>query len=56
MATKEAVNLRERVLAMTDPDPLTLFDNVYPNGSPLLDQQREWFAGYLSSFAPEGGH
>ncbi|HEX6967592.1 MAG TPA: pyruvate dehydrogenase (acetyl-transferring) E1 component subunit alpha [Micromonosporaceae bacterium] len=49
-ARREAVHLRERVLAMPDPEPLTLFDNVYPNGSPLLDEQREQFSRYLASF------
>jgi pyruvate dehydrogenase E1 component alpha subunit len=53
-AAKQAVELRERVLAMPDPQPTTLFDNVYPNGSPLLDEQREQFAAYLAGF--EGGH
>jgi pyruvate dehydrogenase E1 component alpha subunit len=49
-AKREAVHLRERVLDMPDPDPMTIFDNVYPNGSPELDQQREQFARYLASF------
>lgn len=52
-ARSQAVDLRERVLSMPDPEPLKLFDNVYPNGSPLLDDQREQFARYLASF--EGG-
>ena len=50
-ARVEAVHLRERVLAMLDPQPLSLFDHVYPHGSPTVDQERERFAGYLSSFA-----
>lgn len=49
-ARAAAQQLRERVLAMPDPSPLTLFDHVYPNGSPELDAQREQFAGYLASF------
>jgi pyruvate dehydrogenase E1 component alpha subunit len=49
-AQAEALDLRERVLAMPDPEPLRLFDNVYPNGSPLVDSQREQFASYLASF------
>jgi len=49
-ATREATDLRERVLTMPDPQPLLLFDHVYPHGSPLLDVQREQFAQYLSSF------
>jgi pyruvate dehydrogenase E1 component alpha subunit len=53
-AAREAVSLRERVLSMPDPDPLTMFDHVYPHGSPELDVQRDKFAAYMSSF--EGGH
>ncbi|MFG1949794.1 pyruvate dehydrogenase (acetyl-transferring) E1 component subunit alpha [Micromonospora sp. NPDC048830] len=49
-ARAESVDLRERVLAMPDPEPLTLFDHVYPNGSPELDRQREQFGTYLASF------
>jgi 2-oxoisovalerate dehydrogenase E1 component alpha subunit len=50
-ARETAVNLRERVLSMPDPSPLTIFDHVYPNGSPLLDEQRAEFAQYMDSFA-----
>jgi pyruvate dehydrogenase E1 component alpha subunit len=53
-AARQAVELRERVLSMPDPHPLEIFDNVYPGGSPLLDQQRETYAKYLASF--NGGH
>jgi 2-oxoisovalerate dehydrogenase E1 component alpha subunit len=49
-ARKLALHLRERVLAMPDPQPVSLFDNVYPNGSPLVDEQRRQFAGYQASF------
>jgi pyruvate dehydrogenase E1 component alpha subunit len=50
-ARSEALHLRERVLTMEDPEPLTLFDHVYPNGSPLVDEDRAHFAEYLSTFA-----
>ena len=53
-AAEQAGRLRERVLAMPDPRPLKLFDHVYPNGSPLLDEERAAFAVYLDSF--EEGH
>ncbi|MEV0720488.1 pyruvate dehydrogenase (acetyl-transferring) E1 component subunit alpha [Asanoa sp. NPDC050611] len=49
-AKRESLHLRERVLEMPDPSPLTLFDNVYPNGSPLVDAERERFGEYLASF------
>ncbi|MEV6925468.1 pyruvate dehydrogenase (acetyl-transferring) E1 component subunit alpha [Dactylosporangium sp. NPDC051485] len=49
-----AVDLRERVLNMPNPDPMTLFDHVYPHGSPELAQQKEQFAKYLASFEGSG--
>jgi pyruvate dehydrogenase E1 component alpha subunit len=49
-ARAQALHLRERVLDMPDPQPLTLFDHVYSEGSPLLDEQREQFSAYLASF------
>jgi 2-oxoisovalerate dehydrogenase E1 component alpha subunit len=52
-AAREAVHLRERVLTMPDPDPMTVFDHVYPNGSPEVDREREQYAEYLASFAGE---
>jgi pyruvate dehydrogenase E1 component alpha subunit len=44
---------------MPDPHPLEMFEHVYPGGSPEVDEQREEFARYLSSFegsAAGGGH
>jgi 2-oxoisovalerate dehydrogenase E1 component alpha subunit len=55
-AAREAVSLRERVLSMPDPEPLEMFDHVYPGGSPDLDEQRASYAHYLESFASAGGH
>jgi pyruvate dehydrogenase E1 component alpha subunit len=55
-AAREAVSLRERVLAMPDPQPLEMFDHVYPGGSPEVDQQRAEFGRYLESFAGAEGH
>jgi pyruvate dehydrogenase E1 component alpha subunit len=52
-ATQQATHLRERVLSLPDPKPTQMFDHVYPNGSPLLDEQREEFSRYLDSFAGE---
>jgi pyruvate dehydrogenase E1 component alpha subunit len=55
-AARQSVALRERVLAMPDPPPLEMFDNVYAGGSPDVDEQRATFARYLAAFVPEGGH
>jgi pyruvate dehydrogenase E1 component alpha subunit len=52
-AARQAVELRERVLSMPDPDTLSLFDHVYPNGSPVVDRERARYADYLASFAGE---
>jgi pyruvate dehydrogenase E1 component alpha subunit len=49
-AKQESLHLRERVLAMPDPEPSTIFDHVYAHGSPQVDAQREQLARYLDSF------
>ncbi|WP_232323798.1 pyruvate dehydrogenase (acetyl-transferring) E1 component subunit alpha [Catenuloplanes japonicus] len=49
-ARKTAVHLRERVLTMEDPAPGSIFENVYPHGSPLLDEEQARFAQYRQSF------
>ncbi|MEU8816481.1 pyruvate dehydrogenase (acetyl-transferring) E1 component subunit alpha [Actinoplanes sp. NPDC048796] len=49
-----ALELREKVLAMPDPQPITMFDHVYPNGSPDLDEQRRQFTDYQASFEGSG--
>ncbi len=46
-----AARIRKGCLEMPDPDPLELFDHVYAEQTPLLTEQREQFAGYLSGFA-----
>ncbi|SNY63406.1 pyruvate dehydrogenase (acetyl-transferring) E1 component subunit alpha [Paractinoplanes atraurantiacus] len=53
-AKQLALDLRERVLAMPDPQPVTMFDHVYPNGSPDLDEQRRQFTDYQASFEGSG--
>jgi 2-oxoisovalerate dehydrogenase E1 component alpha subunit len=50
LARRESLALRERVLAMENPDPLSIFEHVYPHGSPLVDAQRRAFAEYQDSF------
>jgi 2-oxoisovalerate dehydrogenase E1 component alpha subunit len=49
-AGKLALDLRERVLALPDPPPVSMFDNVYPGGSPEVDAQRAQFEQYQASF------
>ncbi|GLY99264.1 pyruvate dehydrogenase (acetyl-transferring) E1 component subunit alpha [Actinoplanes sp. NBRC 103695] len=45
-----ALDLRERVLEMPDPQPVSMFDNVYPTGSAVIDRQRAAFTDYHASF------
>ena len=49
-------SIREACRTMPDPPPLDIFDNVYTQPNPILEAEREQFAGYLDSFADsEGG-
>ncbi|MGQ0846923.1 MAG: pyruvate dehydrogenase (acetyl-transferring) E1 component subunit alpha [Sporichthyaceae bacterium] len=49
-----AKHVRTGCLEMQDPAPLSMFDNVYAEPHPRIDEQRNEFAAYLASF--EGGH
>ncbi len=46
-----AAQWRERCLALPDPDPLSMFDDVYAEQTPVLAAQREEYAAYLAGFA-----
>ncbi|MCK7623846.1 pyruvate dehydrogenase (acetyl-transferring) E1 component subunit alpha [Streptomyces sp. RS10V-4] len=43
--------VREAVRAMPDPDPMSIFENVYADGHALVDEERAQFAAYQASFA-----
>ena len=49
-----AVTIREGCLSMPDPEPGSMFDNVYVDEHPLVEAERAAFAAYTASF--EGGH
>ena len=49
-----AAHVRKGCLEMPDPDPLSIFEHVYAEPHPLLEEESEQFAAYLDSF--EGGH
>ncbi|WP_051973698.1 pyruvate dehydrogenase (acetyl-transferring) E1 component subunit alpha [Cryobacterium sp. MLB-32] len=58
-----AADLRAGCIGMPDPEPLTVFDNVYSTPHATLDRERDQYAAYLASFeagtssnAPAGGH
>jgi 2-oxoisovalerate dehydrogenase E1 component alpha subunit len=46
-----AAHVREGCLALPDPDPMAMFDHVYAQDHPQLEQERGEFATYLDSFA-----
>lgn len=50
-AAAAAAELRAGCLALTDPEPLTMFDHVYAEPHPQLERQRVEYADYLEGFA-----
>ena len=51
-----AAHVRKGCLEMPDPDPLSIFDHVYAEQHPLVEEEREQFAAYLDTFEAAGGH
>ncbi|WP_031512789.1 pyruvate dehydrogenase (acetyl-transferring) E1 component subunit alpha [Streptomyces sp. NRRL F-5123] len=49
-----AKRVREGVRNMPNPGPMAIFDNVYADGSSLVDEERAQFAEYLASFEEDG--
>ncbi|GLW12608.1 pyruvate dehydrogenase E1 component subunit alpha [Microtetraspora sp. NBRC 13810] len=49
-----ARDMRKRCLEMPDPDPMAIFDHVYRDRHLLLEEERDQFAAYLSTFEGEG--
>jgi len=45
-----AAELRAACIALADPDPLTLFDNVYSEPHAVLARQRDEYSRYLRTF------
>ena len=50
-ADELAARIRKGCLEMPDPEPLSIFADVYSEQTVLLEEQREEFAAYLSGFA-----
>jgi 2-oxoisovalerate dehydrogenase E1 component alpha subunit len=46
-------SVRQGCLAMPDPEPLAIFENIYSEPNALLDAERAQFAAYLDSFEAE---
>ena len=49
-ADRLAAHVRAECLAMPDPAPTAMFDHVYRDPHPLVDEEREWFATYHAGF------
>ena len=45
-----ASSLRAACLALPDPGPLSIFDNVYAQEHPLVSEERDTFGTYVASF------
>ena len=52
-ADEVGARIRKACLEMPDPDPLSIFENVYAEPNALLEAERDQFAAYLDSFAEE---
>lgn len=52
-AAEAADDLRVRTNALPGPDPSNMFDNVYSEAHPLMEEQRAWRAQYEASFTTE---
>jgi pyruvate dehydrogenase E1 component alpha subunit len=58
-ADELAAYVRAGCLAMPEPQPVSMFDEVYADGSVEIDEQRASFSNYMASFADAhtgGGH
>jgi pyruvate dehydrogenase E1 component alpha subunit len=59
-ADELAARIRKGCLEMPDPDPRSIFEDVYDEITPLLEEQRDGFAAYMEGFSSDdetgGGH
>src|ERR1700722_17778269 len=53
-AKEVGARIREACRTMPDPEPLTIFDNVYAEPTSILREEREQYAAYLDSFEEAG--
>ena len=53
-ADEIAADIRARCVSMPDPKPVSIFDHVYAEPHPLMDEERAEYGAYWESF--EGAH
>ncbi len=51
-----AARIRKGCLEMDDPEPLSIFDDVYDETTPLLQEQKAAFGTYLDGFSDKAAH
>ncbi len=51
-----AARIRKGCLEMPDPEPLSMFDEVYDETTPLLQEQKAAFSTYLEGFSEKAAH
>jgi pyruvate dehydrogenase E1 component alpha subunit len=49
-----AKELRAGCIGLTDPEPLSVFDNVFTAPDPWIERQKSQYAAYLAGFVNEG--
>jgi pyruvate dehydrogenase E1 component alpha subunit len=49
-AEDAAADLRARIFELPVPDPASMFDHVYSEPHPVMDEQKAWLAAYEASF------
>jgi 2-oxoisovalerate dehydrogenase E1 component alpha subunit len=54
-AKEVGARVREACRTMPDPPPLSIFDDVYAEPTPILREEREQYAAYLDSFEESAG-
>ena len=52
-AAEVGARIRKACLEMPDPDPVTIFENVYAEPNAMLEAERDQYAAYLESFEVE---
>jgi 2-oxoisovalerate dehydrogenase E1 component alpha subunit len=52
-AAEVGARIRKACLEMPDPDPLTIFENVYAEPNAMLEAERDQYTAYLESFEIE---
>jgi 2-oxoisovalerate dehydrogenase E1 component alpha subunit len=50
-----AADIRHRTLEITNPEPSSMFEHVYSDPHPVMDEQKAWLAAYEASFDEQGG-